>query len=52
MRLKKQKINNKELKYQQNTWNLSNKIRSTNTFNKIKSTDIRLPMRNEVNNWQ
>ena len=29
-----------------------NKIRSRNTFNKITSTNIRLLMRNEVNNWQ
>ena len=37
---------------QQNISSSSYKIRSTNTFNKITSINIRLLMRNEVNNWQ
>ena len=37
---------------QQNTSSSSYKIRSRNTFNTITSTNIRLLMRNEINNWQ
>ena len=40
MKLKEQKINNKEFQ-------MINK-----TFNKITSTNTRLLMRNEVSNWQ
>ena len=49
MKLKEQKIKKKNLNDRQNTSISSNKIRSRKTFNKIKSTNIPLFMRNEVN---
>ena len=52
IKLKEQKITIKNSNDQQNRWSSSYKIRSRNTFNKTTSTNIRLLMRNEVNNWQ
>ena len=52
MKLKEQKKSTiKNLQDQQNTSSSSYKIRPRKTFNKI-TTNIRLLMRNEVNNWQ
>ena len=45
MKLKEQKMNNKEFK-----WSRKHNIRSRNTFNKITSRNNRLFMGNEVSN--